>query len=266
MSEDEGLMAQASVESEDNQQPEQGTISHLEPDNQPSVEDVTVAAEGEDIEFTREDWFPEKFWNDESGPDIENLAKSYSELQKKFSQGKHKAPENYDTKLFNDANIEEDDPLLSTYSDWAKENGISQAAFEELGAKFVEMAGQAEAEEQLSYDEEYKALGPNADLTLKSMTEWAQGLVRKGVWGDDDFEEFKIMGGTAQGIKALQKVRNYYGDQTVPVNVGEPEGAPSKEELQAMVADPRYVSDPSFRIKVERLFEQTYGNSDYNPV
>ncbi len=260
MSEDEGLMAQASVESEDNQQPEQEAISHLEPDNQPSVADTTIAAEGEEIEFTRDEWFPEKFWNDESGPDIENLAKSYSELQKKFSQGKHKAPENYDTKFFSDANIEEGDPLLSTYSSWAKENGISQAAFEELGAKFVELAGEVEAEEQLSFEEEYKALGQNADLTIKSMTEWAQGLVRKGVWGEDDFEEFKIMGGTAQGIKALQKVRNYYGDQTVPTSVGEPEGAPSKEELGAMVADPRYTTDPAYRGKVEKLFEQIYGN------
>jgi len=266
MSEDEGLMAQATIESEDNQQPEQETISHLEPDTQPSVEDTTLAAEGEEIEFTREDWFPEKFWNDESGPDIENLAKSYSELQKKFSQGKHKAPENYDTQMFTDANIEADDPLMATYTEWAKENGISQAAFEELGAKFVELAGQEAMEEQIAYDEEYKKLGPNADLTIKSMTDWAQGLVRKGIWGEDDFEEFKIMGGTAQGLRALQKLRGYYGDQTVPVNVGEPEGAPSKEELTAMVGDPRYASDPSYRNKVEKLFERVYGNSDYSPV
>lgn len=266
MSEDEGLMAQASIESEDNQQLEQETIPHLQPDNQPSVDNTTLAKEGEEIEFTREDWFPEKFWNDETGPDIENLAKSYSELQKKFSQGKHKAPETYDTKFFSQANIEEDDPLLSTYLGWAKENGISQAAFEELGAKFVELAGEAEMEDQATYEAEYKKLGPNADLTLKSMTEWAQGLVRKGVWGQDDFEEFKIMGGTAAGIKALQKVRSYYGDQTVPVSVGDPEGAPSKEELNAMVGDPRYYSDPAYRSKVEKLFEQTYGRGDFSPV
>ena len=266
MSEDEGLMAQATIESEDNQQPEQETISHLEPDTQPSVADTTIAAEGEEIEFTREDWFPEKFWNDETGPDIENLAKSYGELQKKFSQGKHKAPEEYDTEFFNDANIEADDPLLTGYSQWAKDNGISQAAFEELGAMFVEIAQQEAVGDQLVYEEEIKALGPNADLTIKDMTQWAQGLVRKGVWGEDDFEEFRIMGGTAKGLKALQKLRGYYGDQQVPVDIGQPEGAPSKEELSAMVGDPRYLSDPSFRMKVEKLFEQTYGNSDYNPV
>lgn len=266
MTEDEGLMAQATPESEDNQQPEQETISHLEPDTQPSVDDVTLAAEGEDIEFTREDWFPEKFWNEETGPDIENLAKSYAELQKKFSQGKHKAPDEYDASIFDNTTIEADDPLMTAYTSWAKENGISQAAFEELAGKFVELAGEAAQEEQISYKEEYEKLGPNADLTIKSMTEWAQGLVRKGVWGEDDFDEFKIMGGTAQGLRALQKLRGYYGDQTVPVSVGTPEGAPSKEELNAMVADPRYQSDPSFRGKVEKLFERVYGNQQASAV
>lgn len=259
MSEDEGLLAQASTESEDNQQPEQEAISHLQPDSEPSLEETTLATENEEIEFKKEEWFPDKFWNDETGPDVENLAKSYSELQKKFSQGKHKAPESYDTELFSQAQIEADDPLLSTYSQWAKDNGVSQAAFEELGKEFIALAGQAEAEEQLSYKQEHEKLGPNADLTIKSMTEWAQGLMRKGVWGEDDFEEFKIMGGTAQGLKALQKVRSYYGDQPVPIDVVQPEGAPSKEELNAMVGDPRYHEDPIYRMKVEKMFDKVYG-------
>lgn len=260
MSEDEGLMAQASVESEDNQQPEQEAISHLEPDNQPSVADTTIAAEGEEIEFTRDEWFPEKFWNDESGPDIESLAKSYSELQKQFSQGKHKVPESYDTSIFERNNIPEDDEMMKVFVDWSQKNGVNQAAFEELAGTFIGMANANIEADEISTKEEYERLGPNADLTIKSMSDWAQSLVRKGVWGEDDFEEFKIMGATAQGIKALQKVRNYYGDQTVPTSVGEPEGAPSKEELGAMVADPRYTNDPAYRGKVEKLFEQIYGN------
>ena len=100
--------------------------------------------------------------------------------------------------------------------------------FEDFGKQFIEMAGEIEDDERIFVEEELKKLGPNADATIKSMTDWANGLVRKGVWGEDDFEEFKIMGGTAQGMKALQKIRSYYGDQTVPVNVGVPEGAPSK--------------------------------------
>lgn len=104
MSDTDGLLAEASTESDDNQQEQQeSTISHVEtpPDSEPqTVDEVTVAAEDEEMEFVRPDWYPEKFWNEDDGPDLENLVKSYSELQKKFSQGKHKAPEEYDESVF----------------------------------------------------------------------------------------------------------------------------------------------------------------------
>lgn len=263
--EEQGLLAEATVETEEQQQPEE--ISHIKPEEGPaSLDDVTVAAEDDETEFVRPDWYPEKFWNEEEGPDLENLAKAYGELQKKFSQGKHKAPEEYDVSVFKNANIQSDDPLFQTYTSWAKENGISQNAFEELASKFIDMAGQEEEASQLSYQEEYKKLGPNADATIKSMTQWAQSLVNKGVWSQDDFEEFRIMGGTAQGLRALQKVRSYYGDRPIPVDVGPVDGAPSKEELNAMVGKPEYQTDPAYRAKVEKLFEQVYGSEEYSPV
>ncbi len=57
-----------------------------------------------------------------------------------------------------------------------------------------------------SLAEEKAALGPNADVIIKGMTDWARGLVNKGVWGKDDFEEFKYMGGTAnQGLYCLYR-------------------------------------------------------------
>ena len=266
--EPEGLMASAEIESEDskdNQQADAG-ISHIKPDTEPTLESTTVAAEGEETEFERPDWYPEKFWNEDEGPDLENLVKSYNELQKKFSQGKHKAPEEYDVSAFQEANIPEDDELFNTYKDWAKQNGISQAAFEELASKFVDMAGNEAQQAEVSYQEEYKKLGNNADAIIKSMSEWGQSLVRKGVWGNDDFEEFKIMGGTAQGIRALQKIRSYYGDRSIPIEVGQPEGAPSKEELTAMVGKPEYLNDPTYRAKVEKMFEKMYGTQDYQAM
>lgn len=265
MNEEEGLMAQASLEteSEDNQQPE--TISHLQPQDDTTLDDVTVAKEDEEIEYERPDWYPEKFWGDD-GPDIENLAKSYYELQKKFSQGKHKAPDDYDVSMFADHNIPDDDTLFNEYKNWAKENGISQNAFETLASKFIEMSGSNVQQAEASYKEEYEKLGPNADLTIKSMTDWGQSLVRKGVWSEADFDEFKIMGGTAQGLRALQKVRSYYGDKPVPVDIGPVDGLPSKEELTAMVGKPEYNNDPAFRAKVEKYFDQVYGTQDYSAI
>jgi len=267
MNDTDGLLAEAQVEGDDNQQQaEETTISHQLPDNEPSLDDVTVAKEDEEIELARPEWYPEKFWNEDDGPDLENLVKSYNELQKKFSQGKHKAPDNYDTSLFEEAGIGNDDPLYNAYSEWAKENGISQAAYEQLASTFIQMAGEEADAGEISFKEEYEKLGNNADQTIKSMTDWASSLVRKGVWSDADFEEFKIMGGTAQGLRALQKVRSYYGDKPIPVEVGPIDGAPSKEELMAMVGKPEYNNDPAYRAKVEKMFEQVYGTQEYSAI
>jgi len=258
MSETDGLLAEAQVEGDDNQQQADDAISHIKPDGETIASDA-VASE-ETTEPERPEWLPEKF---NTG---EDLAKAYGELQKKFSQGKHKAPEEYDESVFKDAGIPEDDELYSTYKDWAKENGISQSAFEELAAKFIDMAGDEAEAGEISFKEEYEKLGKNADAVIKSMTDWASSLVRKGIWSEDDFEEFKIMGGTAQGLRALQKVRNYYGDKTIPVDIAPVAGAPSKEELMAMVGKPEYQTDPAYRMKVEKLFEQAYGSEEYSAI
>jgi hypothetical protein len=257
MNETDGLLADAQIESDDNQQQaEETTISHIKPDNETIASDAVASEEAD----TRPEWLPEKF----NQP--EDLANAYAELQKKFSQGKHKAPDEYDDSVFKEAGIPEDDELYATYKDWAKENGVSQSAFEELASKFISMAGNEAEAAEVSYKEEYEKLGKNADVVIKSMTDWASGLVRKGVWSADDFEEFRIMGGTAQGMKALQKVRNYYGDKTIPVDVGPAAGAPSKDELMSMVGKPEYQSDPAYRAKVEKLFEQAYGNDEYSTI
>jgi hypothetical protein len=71
MNETDGLLAQAQVEREDNQQQEEQTISHQLPDTEPSLDDVTVAKEGEEVELSKPDWYPDKFWNDEEGPELE---------------------------------------------------------------------------------------------------------------------------------------------------------------------------------------------------
>jgi|TARA_R100000951_G_scaffold57585_1_gene48353 hypothetical protein len=267
MNDTDGLLAEAQVEGDDNQQQaEETSIPHQLTDNEPSVDSVTVAKEGEEIELEKPEWYPEKFWNEDDGPDLENLVKSYNELQKKFSQGKHKSPDKYDTAIFEEAGIGDDDPLYSVYKDWAKENGVSQAAFEQLAGTFIEMAQGESQQAEISYKEEYEKLGPNADIAIKSMTDWASSLVRKGVWSDDDFEEFKIMGGTAQGLRALQKIRSYYGDKPVPIDVSPTSDAPSKEELMAMVGKPEYQSDPAYRAKVEKMFENVYGKQEYSAI
>ena len=221
-------------------------ISHLQPQE-------------DDSPLERPDWWPENFWKkDESEPDLEAIAKSWTDLRKQISQGKHKAPEdgNYDFSAFGET--PEDDPVRGHVSNWAKEFGVSQAALDALVKPIIELGGQQQQQVAFNAEAEKKALGPNADAVIKGVTQWAAGLVQKGIWGKDDFEEFKVMGGTANGIKALMKLREAY-EGRIPTTSAPIEGMPSKEELMSMVGDPRYKTDAAYRKKVENMFQQVYG-------
>lgn len=199
----------------------------------------------------RPDWLPENFWKEDKA-DYEGMAKSWSDLRKMVSQGKHKAPEGgkYDTSAVGDG-------VPPGLTEYAAKWGLSQAAFEELAKQTQSVAAEA-AGPTIDTQAELKALGPNANAIINGMVDWARGLVAKGVWSKDDFEEFKIMGGTAKGMNAMLKLRGAF-EGRVPIESAPVEGAPSKEELYAMVADPKYKTDAAYRQKVERMFQQNLG-------
>ena len=211
-----------------------------------------------DEPLERPDFWPENFWKKDSNePDLEGIAKSWSDLRKQISQGKHKAPADgkYDLKSFGDE--ADTNPIATTLSSWAKDNGLSQAAFDDLVNNLQTQAKEIMSGDMVDPAVEMKQLGPNAGAIVNGMVDWARGLVNKGVWSKDDFEEFKIMGGTARGITALMKVREAY-EGRVPTQSMQLEGAPSKDELYQMVNDPKYKNDPAYRQKVEKMFQATF--------
>ncbi len=73
-------------------------------------EEKAAQAPEEDEKLERPDFWPENFWSDADGPDVEALAKSYNELRTKFSQGQHKAPKDgkYNLEAFKAANVPDD--------------------------------------------------------------------------------------------------------------------------------------------------------------
>lgn len=199
-------------------------------------------------------WMPENFIKD-GKPDYESLAKSWRDLRGKISKGAHNAPADgkYDTSKFGENS--DDNPMANTMAGWAKENGLSQAQFDDLVDRLQTNAKQILESDIVDPAAEMAKLGPNANAMVNGMVDWARGLVNKGIWSKDDFEEFKIMGGTARGLQALVKIRTAY-EGRVPIESAPLEGAPSKEELYAMVADPRYKTDAAYRQKVERMYDQ----------
>jgi hypothetical protein len=257
-----GLLDGANPEPEEASEvnPQEVEIDHRDPAELKAKEEFGLNEESDDDEpLERPDWWPENFWKEDGAePDLEGIAKSWSDLRKKISQGKHKAPEDgkYDTSAF--GNIPEDDPIRGHVMNWAKEYGVSQAALDDLVGQVVEMNMQSAETYRVNIEQEKKALGPNAEARIQGIVKWGANLVQKGVWGKDDFEEFKIMGGTAKGIATLEKLRASY-EGRLPTETQPVEGAPSKDELYQMVADPKYKSDPAYRTKVEKLFAQNFG-------
>jgi len=218
--------------------------------------DPAASASNTGAPKTRPEYLPENFWNSEKGePDLEGMAKSWRDLRAKISRGDHNAPADgkYDTSKFGED--AEGNPMASTIVGWAKENGLSQAQFDDLVDKLQTNAKEMLAGEMVDPAQEIAQLGPNGQAVINGMVDWARGLVNKGVWSKDDFEEFKIMGGTARGLTALVKIREAY-EGRIPIESAPIDGAPSKEELYAMVGDPKYKTDPAYRQKVERMFQQ----------
>lgn len=244
-----GLLDSALAEEEQTTESQEQSISHTTPD--PNAED--------DTPLERPDFWPEKFWKKDSNePDLEGLSKSYSELEKQFRAGKHKPPADGKYSFESLQGIPEDDPVAQAYVGWASKYGISQQAFDDLAAQIVQMAGATAQETEYSIKKEREALGPNADAIIKSTASWARGLANNGVFSKEDLDEFSIMAGTARGIRVINKLRERF-EGRVPVQAAPVEDAPSKEELDSMVADPRYKNDPGYRAKVEKMFEKMYG-------
>jgi hypothetical protein len=249
-----GLLDNATPEEEVSADPKETEIDHRPVDEVKAAEEVS-----NDEPLERPEFWPENFWNkDEDTPDLEGIAKSWKDLRKQISQGKHKAPEdgNYDTEAFGET--PEDDPVRQHVVGWAKENNISQAALDSLVSEVVGINQQQSESQQINLEEEKKALGPNADARINGISKWGGSLVQKGVLSKDDFEEFKFMAGTAQGISVIEKIRQSY-EGRLPIETVPVEGAPSKEELYAMVGDEKYQTDPVYRAKVEKAFSQNFG-------
>jgi hypothetical protein len=229
----------------------------VEIDHKATASAVPAAATPDDP-LERPDFWPENFWKkDANEPDLEGIAKSWTDLRKQISQGKHKAPADgkYDLKLFGEQ--AETNQMAGTLSSWAKDNGLSQAAFDDLVGNLQTQAKEIMTGEMVDPVAEMKQLGPNGGAIVNGMVDWARGLVNKGVWSKDDFEEFKIMGGTARGITALMKIRESY-EGRVPTQSMQLEGAPSKDDLYQMVNDPKYKTDAGYRNKVEKMFQSQF--------
>ena len=243
--------------------PEEGLLSDA-----PSVspEDAAPAENAPEPAHTdpatgdeKPDWLADRFWDAEKGADFEGLAKSQTELYKKLRNGRHIVPEDgvYDLK-FLDNKVAEDDELLGSFKKVAAERGLTQDDFESIVSLVASNRPEDTAQEaEFDRQAELEKLGPDGQAVINGHVKWAQEMVREGAWTGDDFEEFKVWGGTANGIRALTRLRQYYGEKTIPIQAApDTSDVVTQSELESMIADPKYNTDAGYRQKVYQQLEK----------
>jgi hypothetical protein len=201
-------------------------------------------------------------------------------LRQKLSKGHQNVPPeaNAYQLQFEDQDIEisEDDDGIQLFRDIAFKNNLSQEQFNGIVTEFFNAYKEgnlesndndeddpelAEQNAQAYMEAERSKLGENADQILSNINAFGRALYKQGVLSKDDLETFSNIGVTAENVRVLDKLRvaaGYISD--IPVDVQPVSGLPSKEEIDKIVADPNYWSDPVLQKKVSNYFAQVYGN------
>ena len=233
-----------------------------------AAEEAAAKAKGDDAE--KPDWLTEeKFWDAEKKElRADLLFKNYKDARDKIAKGDQKPPEKaedykVDIKPDDAAKIgmakPSEDPLVKWFQSAAHDAGLGQDSFNKMVEGYVAFA----MEQVPNYDPaaEIKSLGKDGQAIVDEMAVWANGLHEKGILSDDDKAELFATAGTAAGVRMLQVLRKLGGEEVIPPNPNAAaSGLPSRAELSAMMADPKYDSDATFRAKVDADYEKVYGS------
>jgi len=248
-----------------------------------SAPEVTEAATTEAVSndpVPRPEYLPEKFWNAETNsPNIEGMAKSYSELERKFSQRasalkeelKSERPEGvpssidgYELQLPEipnvpegwDMSIDDDDPMLNWWKETAYERGLTQNEFQEGINKYFEMNFGALPDRSA----ELQALGENAQARIDRVDMW----LNKNL-SENEYNAIADFAVTADAIQVLEKIIGIeQSEPSLSSFDGEPmTGNVTEDKLRQMMDDPRYWKpgelDDAYRAQVTAAWQKHYG-------
>lgn len=205
----------------------------------------------------RPDWLPEQFWDD-AKKEIkhESMAKSWTDFRQKISGGTAapKTPDEYKLELPEGVTVA-DDKLVGEFRKAAHSAGLSQDAFNKVVNEVVK-SGVLDIQ-PVDTAAELAKLGPQGQAMVNINTAWGKQLVESGVWDQQDFAEMVILGSTAEGIRAFNKLREYYGGEKIPMGDGTGASMPSIDAWYAKHGEKdasgrlKMETDPVFRKQVE---------------
>ena len=238
---------------------EQEIVAETTTESIESTETTEVAAEGwmmsEEIkgEGDAPEWFKSGKYKT-----VTDQAKAYAGLESKLGAFTGAPSDGYKVEMpegIPEDALSSDDPMLANFNDWATEAGLSQEKHTELMGIYMNGMLQAEKDYQPSIDDEMKRIGKDAPERINDFTAWAKANFDEG-----EFEIMQDLTITADGFGILEKMRNMSRETDVaaPSNAQTLDNT-TKEALDEMVKDPRYVESPAFRNEVTKKFEDYYG-------
>lgn len=224
----------------------------------------TLAAETKDfeIEYNGEKYIiPEQFFDKENNAlKLKALLKSQSDLRRKVGAAE-KAPDAYTF----DGLTEKDQPMIDALDAFGHQNGVSQekmnGLLELLGAAGKDYETKIREAGEAEFD---RLFGEEKEERAKAAGEWIKGVVGDTFKDDPAMTGFVDAVGSSPYLAALvDAVKKAVGSvrPVVPQSAAaKPVSAKrTQEELDGMIADPRYGKDPAFTAEVDKAFEAVYG-------
>ena len=210
------------------------------------------------------DWVPDKFYNKETGAiDYENLAKSYSELEKKQSAPKEKtkADVKEEPQTAEEAVEKAGLDMSSLQSEYDEKGELTDASYEAL-----EKAGIPKETVNL-YIEGQKALVAQAQEHAYALTDGKEGYSAMSDWAKanltaDELQSYNTSVNSSNKNTREIAIRGLWAKFSADSGDGKPlvhgkssdgqvGGYKSRQQMIDAMKDPRYINDPAYRAEVE---------------
>lgn len=196
----------------------------------------------------RPDWYQSDHFKS-----VNEQAKSYGELQKKFGSFTGTPKEGYTLP----DGVEKDDALASEFITLATDMGMNQEGFDK---GFELLSAQMGVSEEINQENELAKLGDNASQRIKAVE---NALKFKA---GDGYDEIKDMITTADGVLLAEKLIKTFAPQKLPIDGGENPTGVTKAEIELLMQEKtqdgqlRRSIDRDFDKKINRMWTELLGD------
>lgn len=181
---------------------------------------------------------------------VEDQAKAYAELQKKFGEFKG-SPEKYDLEKL-PPHIQKDSPLIDAYSKIFKEMNLSQEGFERVVNEFVKVQ---EEFSEVKPGQILKDLGPTGNEIMGRVGNWI-----KNNFSPEEQQRLQMWSMDAKDVMLLDKLRASAPLSRAPSNNDLQGAGYGYETSKAVEAEKqanweKYKTNPAYASEISRRYQ-----------